>query len=240
MDPVMISRRIATREYAAVRWPFAFVDDRLLGRIWNEDAIVRSGFGRLLGSMDRVAGWLLADDTISERGRELRRRAEAAADAWQQAAQEQAPGESAPEPAFLVEAPADAAPADAAPVEASLVEAAPADAAPQPETAAGPAAARMVDVAFTLPGEVGAGNVALCGDFNDWSTENIALHRGSDGAWQATLPLEPGHSYRFRYLLDGERWENAWQADWYEPNPFGSDNSVVSVGVPEHNLGLAA
>lgn len=103
-----------------------------------------------------------------------------------------------------------------------------------------PATARTVDVTFTLPGEVGAGNVALCGDFNGWSTDNIALQRGGDGAWQVTLPLEPGQSYRFRYLLDGERWENAWQADWYEPNPFGSDNSVVSVGWPERTLGLAA
>jgi len=41
-------------------------------------------------------------------------------------------------------------------------------------------------------------------------------------------------------LLDGERWENAWQADWYEPNAFGSTNSVVIVGFPEHTLELAA
>ena len=55
-----------------------------------------------------------------------------------------------------------------------------------------PAMARTVDVTFTLPGEVGAGNVALCGDFNGWSPENIALQRGSDGAWQVTIALEPG------------------------------------------------
>jgi 1,4-alpha-glucan branching enzyme len=94
-------------------------------------------------------------------------------------------------------------------------------------------------VTFTLPGEVGAGHVALCGDFNDWSAGSIALHRGSDGAWQVTLPLEPGQSYRFRFLLNGERWENACQADWYEPNPFGSTNSVVVVNSPEA-FGLAA
>jgi 1,4-alpha-glucan branching enzyme len=81
--------------------------------------------------------------------------------------------------------------------------------------------------------------VALCGDFNDWSAGSIALQRGGDGAWQVTLPLEPGQSYRYRFLLDGERWENAWQADWYEPNPFGSDNSVIAVNSPE-TLGLAA
>jgi hypothetical protein len=34
---------------------------------------------------------------------------------------------------------------------------------------------------------------------------------------------------RFRYLLDGERWENDWTADAYVPNSFGSDDSVVEV-----------
>ncbi len=95
-----------------------------------------------------------------------------------------------------------------------------------------PAAARTVDVTFTLPGEVGARNVALCGDFNGWSAENIALQRGSDGAWQVTIALEPGHSYRYRYLLDGERWENSWHADRYEPNPFGGTDSVVTIEWP--------
>ena len=31
------------------------------------------------------------------------------------------------------------------------------------------------------------------------------------------------------YLLDGDRWENSWKADRYEPNPFGGDDSVVVV-----------
>jgi hypothetical protein len=90
-----------------------------------------------------------------------------------------------------------------------------------------------VPVIFTLPGEVAAGDVALCADFSGWTAGSIPLQRGSDGAWQVTVPLEPGNSYRFRYLLDGERWENAWHADRYEPNPFGSDNSVVIVDWPE-------
>jgi len=90
-----------------------------------------------------------------------------------------------------------------------------------------------VPVTFTLPSEVGAGDVALCADFNNWTAGSIPLSRGGDGAWQVTVPLEPGNTYHFRYLLDGERWENAWQADRYEPNPFGSDNSVVIVDWPE-------
>jgi hypothetical protein len=96
-----------------------------------------------------------------------------------------------------------------------------------------------VPVTFTLPSEVGAGDVALCADFNNWTAGSIPLSRGGDGAWQVTVPLEPGNTYHFRYLLDGERWENAWQADRYEPNPFGSDNSVVIVDWPEFELQAA-
>ena len=96
-----------------------------------------------------------------------------------------------------------------------------------------PAEPPTVEVTFTLPSEVGAADVLLCGDFNGWTSAPTPLAQGNDGAWQVTLPLEPGNSYHYRYLLDGQRWENAWQADRYEPNPFGSDNSVVIVDWPE-------
>ena len=89
--------------------------------------------------------------------------------------------------------------------------------------------ARTVKVTFTLPADVQAESVALCGDFNDWSAENIKLARDRDGSWRVEVALEPGHSYRYRYLVDGERWENAWHADRYVPNPYGSDDSVVLV-----------
>jgi 1,4-alpha-glucan branching enzyme len=89
--------------------------------------------------------------------------------------------------------------------------------------------AATVKVTFTLPADVQAESVALCGDFNDWSAENIKLARDGDGLWRVTVALQPGHSYRYRYLVDGERWENAWHADRYVPNPYGSDDSVILV-----------
>jgi 1,4-alpha-glucan branching enzyme len=86
-----------------------------------------------------------------------------------------------------------------------------------------------VDVVFTLPRDVRADNVVLCGEFNDWSCESIVLERADDGSWRAIVGLEPGRSYRYRYLIDGEHWENAWQADGYLPNPYGSEDSVIVV-----------
>ncbi|HXY43763.1 MAG TPA: isoamylase early set domain-containing protein [Acidimicrobiales bacterium] len=88
---------------------------------------------------------------------------------------------------------------------------------------------KTVDVIFTLPADVHADSVALCGEFNEWSADNMKLEHDGDGSWKVTVALEPGHSYRYRYLLDGQRWENAWQADGYVPNPYGSDDSVVVV-----------
>jgi len=88
---------------------------------------------------------------------------------------------------------------------------------------------QTVDVIFTLPADVRADRVALCGEFNGWSTEDVELERAADGTWQATIALEPGRAYRYRFLLDGERWENAWQSDGYVPNPYGGDDSVIAV-----------
>jgi glucan-binding YG repeat protein len=53
------------------------------------------------------------------------------------------------------------------------------------------------------------------------------MKRLKDGSFSAIMELPKGKEYRFRYLLDGGRWENDWCADRYEPSPFGGENSVV-------------
>ena len=94
---------------------------------------------------------------------------------------------------------------------------------PDPVLAAEPA---LVPRTFRLPASVGATTVHLVGDVNDWSPTATPMRR--EGAWfVTTLELEPGRSYRYRYLLDGARWENDWAADAYVPNGFGSDDSLV-------------
>ena len=84
-----------------------------------------------------------------------------------------------------------------------------------------------VNVTFDLPASVDAAEVALVGEFNDWSPSAIKLKRAKSGAWRVTVPLEAGHRYRYRYLIDGEFWENDWRADEYVRNPFGAEDSVV-------------
>jgi 1,4-alpha-glucan branching enzyme len=86
-------------------------------------------------------------------------------------------------------------------------------------------------VTFSLPAEAVADSkeVALVGDFNEWSADSATpLKKQKDGSYKATLELEPGKEYQFRYILDGSTWINDWAADKYVPSGNSSDeNSVV-------------
>jgi 1,4-alpha-glucan branching enzyme len=84
-------------------------------------------------------------------------------------------------------------------------------------------------VTFKLPAEVNAETAALCGDFNNWDTDTYLIKHLKAGGFSTTISLPAGKSYRFRYLLDGKRWENDWDADAYVPNEYGSDDSMVEV-----------
>ena len=88
---------------------------------------------------------------------------------------------------------------------------------------------RSCRVTFELPSQVEAKNVALCGEFNQWDRNKHSLKRRRDGSFSLTVSLKPGSEYRFRYLIDGGKWENDWAADKYVPNVFGTEDSVVVV-----------
>ena len=88
------------------------------------------------------------------------------------------------------------------------------------------------NVTFNLPKEAAseAKKVALVGDFNDWDTTATEMKKLKTGAFKATIKLETGKEYQFRYLIDGETWENDWEADKYVPNNLSfEDNSVVEL-----------
>lgn len=88
--------------------------------------------------------------------------------------------------------------------------------------------AAAVPTTFRLPLIEGVGSAAVVGEFNDWSVTATPMERDAHG-FTATIDLEPGRSYRYRYLLDGDRWENDWNADGYVPNEFGGDDSVLDL-----------
>jgi hypothetical protein len=84
------------------------------------------------------------------------------------------------------------------------------------------------DVTFDLPAELDIEQAAVVGEFNDWSESADPMQTDADGRWSATVSLEPSRSYRFRYHLGDDRWENDWSADSYVGNGFGGADSVVT------------
>jgi 1,4-alpha-glucan branching enzyme len=88
---------------------------------------------------------------------------------------------------------------------------------------------RVCRVTFTLPSEVGAETACVVGEFNDWDRESRPMKKRKDGSFGATVSLVPGTTYRYRFLLDGMRWENDWAAEGYVRNEFGTEDSVITV-----------
>lgn len=92
-------------------------------------------------------------------------------------------------------------------------------------------AGRKVEVTFRMPPLDNVVELYLCGDFNDWQVKGVPLSLESDGTWVATLVLEAGKSYRFRYYDNQGCWHNDYEADSYIVNDFGSDDSVLDLTI---------
>ena len=70
-------------------------------------------------------------------------------------------------------------------------------------------------------------SVALAGEFNEWSPLTMKYVK-KDKVFRTRVRLPKDSSFRFKYLLDNETWENDYQADAYVPNQFGTEDSVVN------------
>lgn len=77
--------------------------------------------------------------------------------------------------------------------------------------------------------DVEADKISVLGDWNDWTPESDTLTKRKDGSFSATISLDAGREYRFRYLLDGKEWENDEEADSFVPNRFGTADCVLAV-----------
>lgn len=83
-----------------------------------------------------------------------------------------------------------------------------------------------VRVTFAMPAAIWADSIYVVGDFNGWDERATPL-RQTERGWMVSLELDAGRAYQYRYLVNGTDWQNDWQADGYEPNRYGGDNSVV-------------
>lgn len=88
-------------------------------------------------------------------------------------------------------------------------------------------------ITFSLPAEAmtTATEAMLLGDFNNWDVSNpVKLKKQKDGSHSATLLLEAGKSYEYRFLLNNGEWVNDWYAEKYIFKPeHGVDNSLIYV-----------
>ena len=86
----------------------------------------------------------------------------------------------------------------------------------------------VVKVTFELPTDVAAEQAVVVGEFNNWDPNATPMKRKKDGTFSAALNLEAGKQYRYKYYLDGERWENDPQPDALVPNIFGTQDSLIT------------
>jgi hypothetical protein len=95
-------------------------------------------------------------------------------------------------------------------------------------------------VTFTLPAEVVANATSgiILGEFNNWDdTRATSLKKQKDGSMKATLTLEGGKTYQYRYLLNDGRWVNDHTADKFvHVGGYNVENCVITVPAVEEIL----
>jgi 1,4-alpha-glucan branching enzyme len=69
--------------------------------------------------------------------------------------------------------------------------------------------------------------VSLVGDFNSWNPDSHLLKKNSNGSWKISVSLPPGR-YEYRFMVDGQ-WHNDPNCDSCVPNPFGSENCIITL-----------
>ena len=90
----------------------------------------------------------------------------------------------------------------------------------------------LCKVTFRIPEEIGksAETAHVVGEFNNWDFFSTPMKKLKKGAFTASVNLEKGRTYQFRYLLDNSNWQNDGDADKFVPTPFGdSKNSVIAL-----------
>jgi 1,4-alpha-glucan branching enzyme len=74
--------------------------------------------------------------------------------------------------------------------------------------------------------------VLILGDFTNWRSDPILMHRTAGGWWEAEAQVPPG-DHLFSYLADGERWIPDYAAHGLRANRYGGWVSHLSVqGAP--------
>jgi 1,4-alpha-glucan branching enzyme len=74
-----------------------------------------------------------------------------------------------------------------------------------------------------------ATSAVVVGDFNNWNPEEGVLNKLKNGTFKGVFDLDKDATYEFKYIVDGEYF-NETEADSFKWNEFaGAENSVLEV-----------
>jgi 1,4-alpha-glucan branching enzyme len=83
-----------------------------------------------------------------------------------------------------------------------------------------------VEVTFEWP-KVDEQSLSVAGDFTDWKPVEMKYSKNKK-AFNFKTRFPKDEKFEFRYLINGETWENDPKADDYIANEHGTDNSLLS------------
>lgn len=86
---------------------------------------------------------------------------------------------------------------------------------------------QQVKVTFVIPHNAEQARVSVVGDFNNWDPSATPLVKRANNTRSASVTLDAGQRYRFRYYSADDQWFNDEAADGYEPSEHGSENCIL-------------
>lgn len=74
-----------------------------------------------------------------------------------------------------------------------------------------------------------AQHVTLVGDFNNWNLEATPLTRQKEGIWRGNIPIPVAGLFRYKFVINGEKWVDDPTNPLKEPDNYGGFNSILNV-----------
>lgn len=96
------------------------------------------------------------------------------------------------------------------------------------QSVAGPSKLESGRIEFRFHDDA-ATSVSVTGSFDGWRSGGTPMRREADGEWRLSLPAPPPGSYRYKFVVDGERWLSDPSHARREPDPYGGFDSILQI-----------
>ncbi len=85
----------------------------------------------------------------------------------------------------------------------------------------------QVKVTFVIPHDPDQPRISVVGDFNNWDPSATPLVKRANGTRSASLVLDSGKHYGFRYYAADGKWFDDEGADGFALNEHGTQNCLI-------------